>query len=104
MIQILSDKNLKLQCIKKNRDVCKLVIETTEGTIAIEKKIEGNQQNIRCIITKMKKKIKNQMIKIFLLNFENLESLQNIKENYELIMSLPEVAESSTNNGCSIVK
>ena len=78
---------------QKNRDVCKLVIETTEGTIAIEKKIEGNQQNI--VVSYEMKEDKKSKIS-FSANFENLESLQNIKENYELIMSLPEVAESST--------
>ena len=78
---------------QKNRDVYKLVIETTEGTIAIEKKIEGNQQNI--VVSYEMKEDKKSKIS-FSANFENLESLQNIKENYELIMSLPEVAESST--------
>lgn len=43
---------------QKNRDVCKLVIETTEGTIAIEKKIEGNQQNI--VVSYEMKEDKNQ--------------------------------------------
>lgn len=70
-----------------------MVIETTEGTIAIEKKIEGNQQNID-VSYEMKEDKKSKIS--FSANFENLESLQNIKENYELIMSLPEVAESST--------
>ena len=88
-----SDKNFEIAVYQKNRDVCKLVIETTEGTIAIEKKIEGNQQNI--VVSYEMKQDKKSKIS-FSANFENLESLQNIKENYELIMSLPEVAESST--------
>lgn len=88
-----SDKNFEIAVYQKNRDVCKLVIETTEGTIAIEKKIEGNQQNI--VVSYEVKEDKKSKIS-FSANFENLESLQNIKENYELIMSLPEVAESST--------
>lgn len=88
-----SDKNFEITVYQKNRDVCKLVIETTEGTIAIEKKIEGNQQNI--VVSYEMKEDKKSKIS-FSANFENLESLQNIKENYELIMSLPEVAESST--------
>ena len=88
-----SDKNFEIAVYQKNRDVCKLVIETTEGTIAIEKKIEGNQQNID-VSYEMKEDKKSKIS--FSANFENLESLQNIKENYELIMSLPEVAESST--------
>ena len=88
-----SDKNFEITVYQKNRDVCKLVIETTEGTIAIEKKIEGNQQNID-VSYEMKEDKKSKIS--FSANFENLESLQNIKENYELIMSLPEVAESST--------
>ncbi len=88
-----SDKNFEIAVYQKNRDVCKLVIETTEGTIAIEKKIEGNQQNI--VVSYEMKEDKKSKIS-FSANFENLESLQNIKENYELIMSLPEVAESST--------
>ena len=88
-----SDKNFEIAVYQKNRDVCKWVIETTEGTIAIEKKIEGNQQNI--VVSYEMKEDKKSKIS-FSANFENLESLQNIKENYELIMSLPEVAESST--------
>lgn len=88
-----SDKNFEITVYQKNRDVFKLVIETTEGTIAIEKKIEGNQQNI--VVSYEMKEDKKSKIS-FSANFENLESLQNIKENYELIMSLPEVAESST--------
>lgn len=88
-----SDKNFEIAVYQKNRDVCKLVIETTEGTIAAEKKIEGNQQNI--VVSYEMKEDKKSKIS-FSANFENLESLQNIKENYELIMSLPEVAESST--------
>lgn len=88
-----SDKNFEITVYQKNRDVCKLVIETTEGTITIEKKIEGNQQNID-VSYEMKEDKKSKIS--FSANFENLESLQNIKENYELIMSLPEVAESST--------
>lgn len=88
-----SDKNFEITVYQKNRDVCKLVIETTEGTIAIEKKIEGNQQNID-VSYEMKEDKKSKIS--FSANFENLESLQNIKENYELIMSLPEVTESST--------
>lgn len=88
-----SDKNFEIAVYQKNRDLCKLVIETTEGTIAIEKKIEGNQQNI--VVSYEMKEDKKSKIS-FSANFENLESLQNIKENYELIMSLPEVAESST--------
>ena len=88
-----SDKNFEIAVYQKNRDVCKLVIETTEGTITIEKKIEGNQQNI--VVSYEMKEDKKSKIS-FSANFENLESLQNIKENYELIMSLPEVAESST--------
>lgn len=88
-----SDKNFEIAVYQKNRDVCKLVIETTEGTIAIEKKIEGNQQNID-VSYEMKEDKKSKIS--FSANFENLESLQNIKENYELIMSLPEVTESST--------
>lgn len=88
-----SDKNFEITVYQKNRDVCKLVIETTEGTIAIEKKIEGNQQNI--VVSYEMKEDKKSKIS-FSANFENLESLQNIKENYELIMSLPEVTESST--------
>lgn len=88
-----SDKNFEIAVYQKNRDVCKLVIETTEGTITIEKKIEGNQQNID-VSYEMKEDKKSKIS--FSANFENLESLQNIKENYELIMSLPEVAESST--------
>ena len=88
-----SDKNFEIAVYQKNRDVCKLVIETTEGTIAIEKKIEGNQQNI--VVSYEMKEDKKSKIS-FSANFENLESLQNIKENYELIMSLPEVAESIT--------
>ena len=88
-----SDKNFEIAVYQKNRDVCKLVIETTEGTIAIEKKIEGNQQNI--VVSYEMKEDKKSKIS-FSANFENLENLQNIKENYELIMSLPEVAESST--------
>ena len=88
-----SDKNFEIAVYQKNRDVCKLVIETTEGTIAIEKKIEGNQQNI--VVSYEMKEDKKSKIS-FSANFENLESLQNIKENYELIISLPEVAESST--------
>ncbi len=88
-----SDKNFEIAVYQKNRDVYKLVIETTEGTIAIEKKIEGNQQNI--VVSYEMKEDKKSKIS-FSANFENLESLQNIKENYELIMSLPEVAESST--------
>lgn len=88
-----SDKNFEIAVYQKNRDVCKLVIETTEGTIAIEKKIEGNQQNI--VVSYEMKEDKKSKIS-FSANFENLESLQNIKENYELIMSLPEVTESST--------
>lgn len=88
-----SDKNFEIAVYQKNRDLCKLVIETTEGTIAIEKKIEGNQQNID-VSYEMKEDKKSKIS--FSANFENLESLQNIKENYELIMSLPEVAESST--------
>lgn len=88
-----SDKNFEIAVYQKNIDVCKLVIETTEGTIAIEKKIEGNQQNID-VSYEMKEDKKSKIS--FSANFENLESLQNIKENYELIMSLPEVAESST--------
>ena len=88
-----SDKNFEIAVYQKNRDVFKLVIETTEGTIAIEKKIEGNQQNI--VVSYEMKEDKKSKIS-FSANFENLESLQNIKENYELIMSLPEVAESST--------
>lgn len=87
-----SDKNFEIAVYQKNRDVCKLVIETTEGTIAIEKKIEGNQQNID-VSYEMKEDKKSKIS--FSANFENLESLQNIKENYELIMSLPEVTESS---------
>ena len=70
-----------------------MVIETTEGTIAIEKKIEGNQQNI--YVSYEVKEDKKSKIS-FSANFENLESLQNIKENYELIISSPEVTESST--------
>ena len=88
-----SDKNFEIAVYQKNRDVRKLVIETTEGTIAIEKKIEGNQQNI--VVSYEMKEDKKSKIS-FSANFENLESLQNIKENYELIMSLPEVAGSST--------
>lgn len=88
-----SDKNFEIAVYQKNRDVCKLVIETTEETIAAEKKIEGNQQNI--VVSYEMKEDKKSKIS-FSANFENLESLQNIKENYELIMSLPEVAESST--------
>lgn len=88
-----SDKNFEIAVYQKNRDVCKLVIETTEGTITIEKKIEGNQQNI--VVSYEMKEDKKSKIS-FSANFENLESLQNIKENYELIMSLPEVTESST--------
>lgn len=88
-----SDKNFEIIVYQKNRDVCKLVIETTEGTIAIEKKIEGNQQNID-VSYEMKEDKKSKIS--FSANFENLESLQNIKENYELIISLPEVTESST--------
>lgn len=88
-----SDKNFEIIVYQKNRDVCKLVIETTEGTIAIEKKIEGNQQNID-VSYEMKEDKKSKIS--FYANFENLESLQNIKENYELIISSPEVTESST--------
>lgn len=88
-----SDKNFEITVYQKNRDVCKLVIETTEGTIAIEKKIEGNQQNID-VSYEMKEDKKSKIS--FSANFENLESLQNIKENYELIISSPEVTESST--------
>lgn len=88
-----SDKNFEITVYQKNRDVCKLVIETTEGTIAIEKKIEGNQQNI--VVSYEMKEDKKSKIS-FSANFENLESLQNIKENYELIISSPEVTESST--------
>ena len=88
-----SDKNFEIAVYQKNRDVCKLVIETTEGTIAIEKKIEGNQQNI--VVSYEMKEDKKSKIS-FSANFENLESLQNIKENYELIISSPEVTESST--------
>ena len=87
-----SDKNFEIAVYQKNRDVCKLVIETTEGTIAIEKKIEGNQQNID-VSYEMKEDKKSKIS--FSANFENLESLQNIKENYELIISSPEVTESS---------
>lgn len=87
-----SDKNFEIAVYQKNRDVCKLVIETTEGTIAIEKKIEGNQQNI--VVSYEMKEDKKSKIS-FSANFENLESLQNIKENYELIISSPEVTESS---------
>lgn len=76
-----SDKNFEIAVYQKNRDVCKLVIETTEGTIAIEKKIEGNQQNI--VVSYEMKEDKKSKISFFA-NFENLESLQNIKENYEL--------------------
>lgn len=76
-----SDKNFEIAVYQKNRDVCKLVIETTEGTIAIEKKIEGNQQNID-VSYEMKEDKKSKIS--FSANFENLESLQNIKENYEL--------------------
>lgn len=76
-----SDKNFEIAVYQKNRDVCKLVIETTEGTIAIEKKIEGNQQNI--VVSYEMKEDKKSKIS-FSANFENLESLQNIKENYEL--------------------
>lgn len=76
-----SDKNFEIAVYQKNRDVCKLVIETTEGTIAIEKKIEGNQQNI-AVSYEMKEDKKSKIS--FSANFENLESLQNIKENYEL--------------------
>lgn len=76
-----SDKNFEITVYQKNRDVCKLVIETTEGTIAIEKKIEGNQQNID-VSYEMKEDKKSKIS--FSANFENLESLQNIKENYEL--------------------
>lgn len=88
-----SDKNFEITVYQKNRDVCKLVIETTEGTMAIEKKIEGNQQNID-VSYEVKEDKKSKIS--FSANFENLESLQNIKENYELIISLPEVTESST--------
>lgn len=88
-----SDKNFEIAVYQKNRDVCKLVIETTEGTIAIEKKIEGNQQNID-VSYEVKEDKKSKIS--FSANFENLESLQNIKENYELIISSPEVTESST--------
>lgn len=88
-----SDKNFEITVYQKNRDVCKLVIETTEGTIAIEKKIEGNQQNID-VSYEVKEDKKSKIS--FSANFENLESLQNIKENYELIISSPEVTESST--------
>lgn len=76
-----SDKNFEIAVYQKNRDVCKLVIETTEGTITIEKKIEGNQQNID-VSYEMKEDKKSKIS--FSANFENLESLQNIKENYEL--------------------
>ena len=76
-----SDKNFEITVYQKNRDVCKLVIETTEGTITIEKKIEGNQQNID-VSYEMKEDKKSKIS--FSANFENLESLQNIKENYEL--------------------
>ena len=76
-----SDKNFEIAVYQKNRDVCKLVIETTEGTITIEKKIEGNQQNI--VVSYEMKEDKKSKIS-FSANFENLESLQNIKENYEL--------------------
>ena len=48
---------------------------------AIEKKIEGNQQNI--VVSYEMKEDKKSKIS-FSANFENLESLQNIKENYEL--------------------
>lgn len=88
-----SDKNFEITVYQKNKDVCKLVIETTEGTIAIEKKIEGNQQNID-VSYEVKEDKKSKIS--FSANFENLESLQNIKENYELIISSPEVTESST--------
>lgn len=88
-----SDKNFEIAVYQKNRDVCKLVIETTEGTMAIEKKIEGNQQNID-VSYEVKEDKKSKIS--FSANFENLESLQNIKENYELIISSPEVTESST--------
>ena len=88
-----SDKNFEIAVYQKNRNVCKLVIETTEGTIAIEKKIEGNQQNID-VSYEVKEDKKSKIS--FSANFENLESLQNIKENYELIISSPEVTESST--------
>ena len=90
---IKDDTDFKIAVYQKNRDVCKLVIETTEGTIAIEKKIEGNQQNID-VSYEVKEDKKSKIS--FSANFENLESLQNIKENYELIISSPEVTESST--------
>ena len=60
---------------QKNRDVCKLVIETTEGTIAIEKKIEGNQQNI--VVSYEMKEDKKSKIS-FSANLENLDCLLNI--------------------------
>lgn len=77
---MFSDEEFEIIVYQQNGKICKLILDTKNGTLSIEKKIENNQQNID-----VSYEMKEENSKIsFLANFENLKSLQNIKENYEL--------------------
>jgi len=79
----LEDKKIEIIVYKKNNSIAKISIGVDDSFISLQKQSNKNSQNFKI-------EVKQNNDSIFTLNiqFEGLQSIQNVKENYELLFDI----------------
>ena len=76
----LKDKKIEIIVYKENNSVAKILIGVDDSLISLEKQANNNGQNFI-----IEAKQTNESIFTINIKFEGLQSIQNVKENYELL-------------------
>lgn len=75
----LEDKKIEIIVYKENNSVAKISIGVDDSFISLQKQSDKNSQSFR-----IEAKQKDKLIFSISMKFEGLQSIQNIKENYDL--------------------
>lgn len=91
----LENKKIEIIVYKENSSVAKISLGIDDTTISIEKQANKSKQSFKIEVDE-----KNNQIFTINIKFEGLQSIQNIKENYELQFSVDDYSDiDDSHNG-----
>lgn len=87
----LNDKKIEIIVYKNNNSIAKVSLLIDDIAISVEKQADKNNQSFKIEVDE-----KNNPIFIININYEGLQSIQNVKEDYELQFSVDNYSNISS--------
>ncbi len=80
----MDDKKIEIIVYKKSGSLYKVLVSIDNNSVSIEKNTDGKNEGLKLSVI-----IEDIRLITLTANFEGLQSKQNVKENYEIELSLP---------------